>query len=60
MGAHMCPQIGLDVKAKDAQDLTETVEITDEVDEEQQIRNEVCVLGGLWVLIILTRISSKD
>ncbi|KAG1755177.1 Spb1 C-terminal domain-containing protein [Suillus paluster] len=34
-------EIGLDVKAKDAQDLTETVEITDDVDEEQQIRNEL-------------------
>ncbi|KAG0708967.1 Spb1 C-terminal domain-containing protein [Suillus ampliporus] len=34
-------EIGLDVKAKDAQDLIETVEITDDVDEEQQIRNEL-------------------
>ncbi|KIK40012.1 hypothetical protein CY34DRAFT_807620 [Suillus luteus UH-Slu-Lm8-n1] len=34
-------EIGLDVKAKDTQDVTETVEITDEVDEEQQIRNEL-------------------
>ncbi|KAG2366640.1 FtsJ-domain-containing protein [Suillus spraguei] len=34
-------EIGLDVKAEDTQDITETVEITDEVDEEQQIRNEL-------------------
>ncbi|KAG1783842.1 Spb1 C-terminal domain-containing protein [Suillus placidus] len=34
-------EIGLDVKAKDTQDVTETVEITDEADEEQQIRNEL-------------------
>ncbi|KAG2061947.1 FtsJ-domain-containing protein [Suillus hirtellus] len=34
-------EIGLDVKAKDTQDVTETVEITEEVDEEQQIRNEL-------------------
>ncbi|KAG2159968.1 Spb1 C-terminal domain-containing protein [Suillus bovinus] len=34
-------EIGLDVKAKDTQDVTETVEITDEVDEEQQIRDEL-------------------
>ncbi|KAG2118418.1 Spb1 C-terminal domain-containing protein [Suillus clintonianus] len=34
-------EIGLDVKAKDAQDVIETVEITDEVDEEQQIRDEL-------------------
>ncbi|KAG1801518.1 Spb1 C-terminal domain-containing protein [Suillus plorans] len=34
-------EIGLDIKAKDTQDVTETVEITEEVDEEQQIRNEL-------------------
>lgn len=34
-------EIGLDVKAENTQDVTETVEITDEVDEEQQIRNEL-------------------
>ncbi|KAG1826047.1 Spb1 C-terminal domain-containing protein [Suillus subaureus] len=34
-------EIGLDVKAEDTQDVTETVEITDDVDEEQQIRNEL-------------------
>lgn len=39
--AHNRPQIGLEVKAKDVEDLVETVEITDEVDEEQEIRNEV-------------------
>ncbi|KAG1757463.1 Spb1 C-terminal domain-containing protein [Suillus lakei] len=39
-------EIGLDVKAKDTQDVTETVEITDEVDEEQQIRNELERLNG--------------
>jgi AdoMet-dependent rRNA methyltransferase SPB1 len=34
-------QIGLDVKTKHAEELTETVEITEEVDEEQQIQEEV-------------------
>jgi AdoMet-dependent rRNA methyltransferase SPB1 len=34
-------QIGLDVKTKHADELTETVEITEEVDEEQQIQDEV-------------------
>ena len=35
-------QLGIDVKSKDTEDLTETVEITEEVDEEQQISDEVC------------------
>ncbi|OAX44719.1 FtsJ-domain-containing protein [Rhizopogon vinicolor AM-OR11-026] len=34
-------EIGLEVKEKDIEDLVETVEVTDEVDEEQQIRNEL-------------------
>jgi hypothetical protein len=46
------------VKAKDTQDVTETVEITDEVDEEQQIRNEVCPLD-LWFIIVLTCVLAR-
>jgi hypothetical protein len=37
-------QIGLDMKEKDVEDLVETVEVTDEIDEEQQIRDEVRIL----------------
>ena len=35
------PQLGLDVKTKPAEEATETVEITEEVDEEQAIQDEV-------------------
>ncbi|KAI0830634.1 Spb1 C-terminal domain-containing protein [Trametes gibbosa] len=34
-------ELGLDVKTKDAEELTETVEITEEVDEEAQIQEEL-------------------
>lgn len=34
-------KIGLDVKTKHADELTEVVDITEEVDEEQQISDEV-------------------
>jgi AdoMet-dependent rRNA methyltransferase SPB1 len=43
-GAYLYPQIGLEVKEKDVEDLVETAEVTDELDEEQQIRNEVCIV----------------
>jgi len=35
------PQLGLDVKNKPTEELTETVEVVEEVDEEQQIQDEV-------------------
>lgn len=35
------PKIGLDVKTKHAEELTETVEVVEEVDEEEAIQNEV-------------------
>jgi hypothetical protein len=35
------PQLGLDVKTKLTEELTETVDVTEEVDEEQQIQGEV-------------------
>ena len=34
-------QLGLDVKTRPTQELTETIEVTGEVDEEQQIQEEV-------------------
>jgi AdoMet-dependent rRNA methyltransferase SPB1 len=35
-------QVGLDVKTTAAEELTEAVEVTEELDEEEQIQNEVC------------------
>lgn len=40
-------ELGLDVSTKNVEEATETVEITEEVDEEQQIQDEVST--GLWL-----------
>lgn len=54
-------QIGLDMKEKDVEDLVETVEVTDEIDEEQQIRDEVRILACfLFSSHIDAYISLKD
>lgn len=37
-------QVGLDVKTKLVEDMTEVVEITEEVDEEKEIEDEVLLL----------------
>ena len=34
-------QLGLDVKSKDTEDATEVVQVTEDVDEEQEISEEV-------------------
>ncbi|KAK0233261.1 Spb1 C-terminal domain-containing protein [Armillaria fumosa] len=34
-------ELGIDIKTKEAEDVTETVEVTEEVDEEQQIQDEL-------------------
>jgi AdoMet-dependent rRNA methyltransferase SPB1 len=45
-------QLGLDVKTKDTEEMTENVEVEEAVDEEQQISEEVsaCVLNSDWSL----------
>jgi len=54
-------QIGLDMKEKDVEDLVETVEVTDEIDEEQQIRDEVRILVCfLFLSHLKAYISLKD
>lgn len=41
LNAAFLPQLGLEVKTKHAEELTETVEVVEEVDDEEQIQNEV-------------------
>jgi hypothetical protein len=47
-------QIGLETKNKHVEDATETVQVTEEVDEEQQIEDEVlpCPLAKILLFIL--------
>jgi hypothetical protein len=54
-------KLGLDVKTKHADELTDAVEITEAVDEEQQMQDEVCRAQRYSTFHELTiYISSRD
>jgi len=47
--SYLSPQLGLDVKAKPTEELTETVEMAEIVDEDQQIQEEACLTLNLLI-----------